>query len=132
MATPCCSLVGMVIATYPDGIGRYSDWDPSAWLGLATSLEVTAWPIGIGDQRDRAGDVLDLAEVHLGVVGRDRNRLQSQRAGVDRDPGRQVAGGHHDRLLGTGARLLCVESYEHEGNDHEQSEKDAQERERPS
>ena len=34
----------MVSATKPFGIGRYSDWEPNAWFGLATSFDATAWP----------------------------------------------------------------------------------------
>src|SRR6266850_2269749 len=47
----------MVRATYPLGIGRYSDWEPSAWLGFATSLAVTAWPAGIDFNSSEAGSI---------------------------------------------------------------------------
>ena len=46
-ATPCCSLVGMVSATKPDGMGRNSDCVVRVPLGLITRLEVIGSPLAM-------------------------------------------------------------------------------------
>src|SRR5712691_10172601 len=46
-ATPCCSLVGIVSPTKPEGMGRNSDCTPNDCPGLATRFDEIAPPLTI-------------------------------------------------------------------------------------
>ena len=83
-------------------------------------------------QRDHAGHLGHAGEVELGVVRGDVERACHEVALDDRDPGLKVPGGDHDRLLGTRISGACVESYEDEGDDDDNGQKNAEEGEWPA